>query len=378
MPDDTPRTGSALRLWLEERFNLTEMFAFLTSFGLFPAELDARRPLKEALDEALSRPFPSYARWPRVLGILSILLFVFLDVTGTMLAFYYQPTATDAYASVTTIVRDVNFGSFVHHIHGWAARLLVLILLVRVWRFYFQGMYKGPREALWVVSTLLFLASVAADFTGRLLPWDQHGYWQTIRGMEVLRALPLGGGALTLLVGGASPDSLVLVRFYFLHVIVLPLLILALIYLNFSTVRRVGLSYVPGESRTGGRVFKVHLYTLLILMAVVFGCLVTLATLLPAPYLGVADPFNTPAQARPAWYLLASHAFLQSLPSLMPMWVRGLLLEIILVCCILLPFLDRSPGRTFDQRRWAWIAGFAVLALWLVYTWMGYRMEAGR
>jgi ubiquinol-cytochrome c reductase cytochrome b subunit len=374
LPDDTTRSGS-LRGWLEQRFNLTEMFSFLTSFGLFPTELDARRPLKDALAEALSKPFPSYARWPRVLGILSILLFLFLGVTGTMLAFYYQPTAGEAYASVTTLVRDVNFGSFVHHTHGWGARLLILILLVRAWRFYFQGMYKAPREALWVVSILVFLAAVAADFTGRLLPWDQHGYWQTIRGLEVLRTLPAAGSLLDLFAGGTSPDNLVLLRFYFFHVIVLPLLILMLIYLNFSTVRRVGLSFAPGESRTGSGVFKVHLYNLLILTALIFGCLVTLATLLPSPYLGAADPFTTPAHVRPPWYLLASHAFLQSLPSLMPAWLRGLVLEIILACCLLLPFLDRSPGRTFSQRRWAMIAGAAVLALWLVFTWMGYRME---
>jgi len=80
-PDPNAREKS-LRGWLEERFNLTEMFSLLTSFGLFPAELDARRPLREAVDEALSRPFPSYARWPRVLGILSMLLFVFLALTG--------------------------------------------------------------------------------------------------------------------------------------------------------------------------------------------------------------------------------------------------------------------------------------------------------
>jgi quinol-cytochrome oxidoreductase complex cytochrome b subunit len=378
VPPDPDRPGSSLRGWLEERFNLTEMFSFLTSFGLFPTELDARRPLKEAIAEALSRPFPSYARWPRVLGILSILLFLSLGVTGVMLALYYQPTAGNAYASVTTLVRDVSFGSFVHHVHGWAARLLILILLIRVWRFYFQGMYKGPREALWIVSTLLFIAAVAADFTGRLLPWDQHGYWQTIRGMEVLGVLPVGGSLLTFFVGGASPDTLVLLRFYFLHVVVLPLLLLCLFYLNFSTVRRVGLSFSPGESRSGSGVFKVHLYNLLILAALVFGCLVTLATLLPSPYLAAADPFNTPAGVRPAWYLLASHAFLQSIPTLVPPWLRGLLLEAILACCVLLPFLDRSPGRAASQRRLAFVLGVAVLVLWLLFTWMGYRMEGGR
>ena len=367
--------NSSLRGWLEKRFNLTEMFSFLTSFGLFPTELDASRPLKEAIAEALSRPFPSYARWPRVLGILSMLLFLALGVTGVMLALYFQPTVTEAYASVTTIVRDVSFGSFVHHVHGWGARLLLLILLVRVWRFYFQGMYKGPREALWIVSTLLFLVAAAADFTGRLLPWDQRGYWQTIRGMEILGALPVGGSVITFFVGGASLDSLALLRFYFLHVVILPLLLLVLLYLNFSTVRRVGLSFSPGETRAGTGIFKVHLYNLAILASLVFGCLVTLATIFPSPYLKAADPFTTPAGIRPPWYLLASHAFLQSFPTLVPPGLRGLLLEAILAFCLLLPFLDRSPGRAIAQRRWAVLLGALVLAAWLVFTYLGYRME---
>jgi quinol-cytochrome oxidoreductase complex cytochrome b subunit len=107
---------------MEKRFNLTEMFSFLTNYGLFPVEVDTSRPLREALQEALSRPLPSYARWPRVLGILALLLFLFLALTGVMLAFYYRPTPESAYESVTMIVRDVSFGWFVHQVHGWAAQ----------------------------------------------------------------------------------------------------------------------------------------------------------------------------------------------------------------------------------------------------------------
>src|SRR5262249_53272524 len=193
--------------------------------------------------------------------------------------------------------------------------------------------------------------------------------------METLGALPVGGSVLTFFVGGVSPDTLMLLRFYFLHVVALPLFLLVLFYLNFSTVRRVGLSFSPGESQAGRGVFRVHLYNLLILASLVLGILVTLATLLPSPYRGAADPFNHPLAVRPPWCLLASHAFLQSFPSLVPRWARGLLLEAILAACVLLPFLDRTPGRAASQRRWALILGAGVLAIWLVFTFMGYRME---
>lgn len=231
--------------WLEQRFNLTEIFSFLTNFGLFPTELDTRKPVAEAIREALSRPLLSYARWPRILGILSFLLFLFLGLTGLMLAFYYQPSPGMAYESVTILVRDVSFGWFVHQIHGWAAHALLLILLVRAWRFFFQGMYKTPREAFWIVAVLTFLVAIHADMTGRLLSWTASGYWSTVRALEILYALPGLGSLFAFLIGGHTIDAIVLVRFYFLHVAIFPLLLLALFFLNFSAVRRVGLSALP-------------------------------------------------------------------------------------------------------------------------------------
>jgi quinol-cytochrome oxidoreductase complex cytochrome b subunit len=363
--------------WLEERFNLTEIFAFLTSFGLFPAELDSSKPLRAAIREALSRPIRSYARWPRVLGIISVLLFAFLVLTGVMLAFYYQPTPTEAYESVTTIVRDVSFGWFVHQVHGWAARAFLLVLLIRLWRFYFQGLYKQPREALWVVAILTFLAATHSDMTGRLLGWDAQGYWTSVRAVEILYSLPVLGPLFAFLIGGSNLGSLVLVRFYFLHVAVLPGLFMILFYLHFSGVRRFGLSETSAGSRSGLGLYRVYLFNLLILIVLIFGSLITLATLVPAPFELPADPFNTPQGVSAPWYLLASHAFLESFPAFVPRWIRAFFLEGILVFSIILPFVDRSRGRTYRERRVAILLGIGVLTGWILFTWLGYGLEAG-
>jgi quinol-cytochrome oxidoreductase complex cytochrome b subunit len=371
------RDRFSLTGWVEKRFNLTEMFSFLTNFGIFPSELDTRLPLREAIDDALRHPIPSYARWPRVLGLLSVLLFAFLALTGLMLAFYYQPTPTEAYESVTVIVRDVSFGWFVHQIHGWAADAFLLVLLIRGWRFYFQGLYKRPREALWIVAVVTFLAATHADLTGRLLGWDQQGYWNAVRAVDMLYALPALGPLFAFVVGGNVVDSLVLLRFYFLHVAILPMLLTSLFFLHFSGVRRVGLSHLPEESPSGPRAYRVYLYNVLILTVLIFGTLVTLATIVPATFDKVADPFSTPPGARAPWYLLASHGFLESFPSFVPRWVRGLALESILAVCILLPFIDRSRGRTARERRLANFVGLLVLVVWLLFTGIGYRMEVG-
>jgi quinol-cytochrome oxidoreductase complex cytochrome b subunit len=369
-PAEKPPQG-----WFEKRFNLTEMFSFLTNFGLFPAELDTRKPLREAVSDALSRPMPSYARWPRVLGILSVLLFAFLGLTGVMLAFYYQPTPSAANESVTIVVRDVSFGWFVHQIHGWAADVFLLILLVRAWRVYFQGLYKAPREALWVLALLTFLAATHADLTGRLLGWDAQGYWTAVRAVDMLYSLPVLGPLFAFVIGGSNVDALVLLRFYFMHVAILPGLLLALFFLHFSGVRRVGLSHLAGERQSGPSAYRRYVCDLLILTVLIFGTLVTLATLIPSSFAEAADPFSTPPGARVPWYLLASHGFLESFPSYVPRWARGLLLEAILAFSILVPFIDRSPGRTFRERRLAIVMGFGVLFLWLLFTWIGYRME---
>ncbi len=364
--------------WLEARFNLTEIVSLFTSFGLFPTELDSTRPLRESIEEAFRKPVPSYARWPRVLGILSFSLFLFLGVTGVMLAFYYQPTPAEAYGSVTTIVRDVHFGWFVHQVHRWAAQILLLILLLRLVRFYFQGLYRSPREALWIVAVLTFALATHADLTGRLLLWDERGYWTTIRGLEILFALPVLGPMFSLIIGGRSVESLALTRFYILHIAILPAMLLALFYLHFSGVRRLGLSSLPGETRSGAAVYKGSLYNLLILFVLMLGGLVTLATLFPVTFGSPADLFVTPPDAHPPWYLLAFHAVIEAMPVFVPRGVRGFLVELIFLAVLLWPFLDRSTWQPAARRRFTIVLGIVFVVVALLLSWQGYRLEVHR
>jgi len=375
--DPTPARRS-LAAWLETRFNLTEMLAFLSSFGVFPAELDTTRPFREALREAMRRPLPSYARWPRVLGLLSFLLFLFLVTTGALLAFYYQPTESEAYRAGTAIVRDVTFGWFIHQMHRWSARLLLVMLMVRLWRFFFQGTYKAPREAVWMAAVVTFLAATQADLTGRLLTWTTTGYWTTVRALEVIHALPVLGPVLMFLAGGTTPDSLFLTRFYVLHIAMLPAMLLALFYLHFNGVRRVGLSHAPSESRATGETARVQMINMIILAALVFGGLVTLVTLAPTPFEPAADPALTPQGMRPPWYLLAPHAIIEMTPTMLPRWAGGLVVEAILLLILVLPFLDTSAGRGVRERRVAVAIGIVILAIWLFLTWQGYSLEVRR
>ncbi len=362
--------------WIEARVNLTEIVSFLSMFGLLPAELDSRKPLRAALAESMSRPLPSYARWPHVLGILSFLLFSFLIVTGVLLAFYYQPTAADAYRSATSIARDVTLGGLVHQAHRWASILLLCVLALRLLRFFFGGLYSRGRELVWMVAVLTLGVATIADLSGRLLPWDARGYWTMIRAREVFDELPIIGPLSTFLVGGTGLDSLILTRFYVLHILTLPFLMLVLFYIHFSSVRRVGLSRV-GAAPPVARPLRVAVYDVILAALFLVGGLVTLTVLWPSPFDIAADPLVTPPNARPPLYLLAPHAVQEMLPSIVPMFVKGLFLEGLFAVVLLLPFIDRSGG-TGPRRRLVLALGLLACLLWVVMTWWGWRIEVAR
>ena len=361
--------------WIEARVSLTEIVSFLSLFGLLPTELDSRKPLREALREALRQPLPSYARWPHVLGILSFILFLFLGVSGTMLAFYYQPTATEAYRSATSIARDVTLGGLVHQAHRWASILFLLVLVMRVLRFFFGGLYGKGRELVWMVAVLTFVVATISDLSGRLLPWDARGYWTMIRAREVTDGLPVIGPLSTFLVGGTGLDSLILTRFYVLHILVLPVTLLGLFYIHFSSVRRVGLS--PVDAAPVKRSLQVALYDVILLVVFLIGGLATLTVLWPHAFDVVADPLSTPPNARPPVYLLAPHALQQMLPSFVPGFLRGLLLEGVFAALLLLPFLDRK-GVADLRRRPILIAGALACVIWAALTWWGWLIEVKR
>jgi len=352
--------------WTEQRLNLGELFSFVTHFGLVYTPVDTSRPLLDVLDEIGRRPMPAYTRWPHILGLLTALLFGLEAVSGVLLAFYYQPTAAAAYESTRSIVRDVPMGWLVHHVHAWGAYLLCAVVLVRLARLFWDGLYTAPRELLWFSAVALAWIVLQLDFTGHLLPWDVQSYWAAVRGLEVVWGLPVVGPILAFLVGGRTMSEDVLDRFYVLHIIVLPLLYLGFVYLTFATMRRVGLSQA-GSAPPVQTTYRRHAMDLVILSLLLFAGLVTLATLLPMRFHGAADPYATPRGTRPPWYMLAPYALYQ-VP--VPHWIPGLFLILVALALPFLPVLRSLAGSRLDERRIR-RAGLAVFALWLALSFVG-------
>jgi len=373
--DDDPRPPAApagLIEWFERRLQLSELFSFLSHFGFVYTPLDTRLPFRELLRQVGSRPVSSYLRWPRVLGLVTAVLFGVMAVTGVLLACYYQPTPEAAYASTRTIARDVPIGWWVRQVHAWGAWLLLAAVVARLARFFLEGLYRAPREILWWSMVAMAWIVVQLDFTGRLLPWTQSGYWSVTRGLETLSGLPLVGPVLTFIGGGAAVSSVVLLRFDVLHTMVLPVVFMALFFLTFATLRRVGLTAV---SHTGGvTTTRDHFFSVVLLFVLLIGVLTTLAVAVPLPFLREADPVVTPSGVTAPWYLIVPALVRDRLPFLW--WPMAALFVVSTLVVFFLPFLVRSG----DDRRDALVrpVGIGFGVIWMLLTLAGLFLERGR
>jgi quinol-cytochrome oxidoreductase complex cytochrome b subunit len=172
-------------------------------------------------------------RFTWYLGAASLILFLLLVVSGIALMFFYVPAPTSAYRDVTALGSDVAFGAFLRNIHRWSAHLMVLAVAAHLARMFYRGAYKPPREFNWVIGVVLFLLTLLMSFTGYLLPWDQLAYWAVTVGTSMVSYLPVAGDSLQrVLLGGSTVGSATLVRFYVLHVAVLPTLMVGLVALH--------------------------------------------------------------------------------------------------------------------------------------------------
>jgi len=175
------------------------------------------------------------------LGVISVIVFLVLSVTGLLLMFYYVPSVERAYGYMITLQTEVPFGQLVRNLHRWGAHLMVLVVVLHMARVFYTGAYKPPREFNWVIGVLLLLLTFGASFTGYLLPWDQLAFWAITVGTSVAGYEPLMGSTIKVfLLGGPEVGQEALTRFYALHVMLIPGAIALLISLHIWRVRKDG------------------------------------------------------------------------------------------------------------------------------------------
>jgi len=182
------------------------------------------------------------------LGLMAFFLFLILAVTGVLLMFYYVPSTTQAYDRMLHLRGTVAFGIFLRNMHRWAAHGMVAVVFLHLCRVFLTGAYKKPREFNWVIGVGLFLLTMFASFTGYLLPWDQLAFWAITVGTSIASYAPVFGKDVKfLLLGDTSVGQEALLRFYVLHVAVLPLLMSLLVAVHFWRVRKDGGLSRPAE-----------------------------------------------------------------------------------------------------------------------------------
>ncbi len=172
-------------------------------------------------------------RYSWYLGVISTVLLGSLVASGIYLMFFYVPSPNQAYTNIQTIQTDVTFGQYIRNVHRWSAHLMVLAVAAHMARVFYRGAYKAPRQFNWVIGVTLLVLTLLMSFTGYLLPWDQLAFWAVTVGTEMAGYVPVVGDSVKeMLLGGVLVSASTLLRFYVLHVVVLPTVIVVLLMVH--------------------------------------------------------------------------------------------------------------------------------------------------
>jgi quinol-cytochrome oxidoreductase complex cytochrome b subunit len=340
------------------------------------AWLRERLPLDpQALRELTNEPVPHHLKhWWWCIGGTPLYLFVVQVVTGILLAFYYQASASGAYESVRYITEEAAYGWFLRSLHKWAATLMIAAVVLHQMRVYFTGAYRKPREINWMVGMCLLLCTLGLGFTGYSLVYEQLSYWGATVGANISDSVPLVGPVLKrLLLAGEVYNQNTLSRFFMLHAAVLPFAMTGLIALHVTILRIQGVSELRFPQDEGKprhfNFFPDHAYTELIIGLVLMVLLSALAVTLPATMGPKADPLTTPEIIKPEWFFYVAFRWLKLFTGTFAVLSAGLVVFLMFVW----PFVDaRFRRRDPKSELSVWIGIVATLLIIGLTVWEAY------
>ena len=333
--------------------------------------------------------------WWYLFGSLIILNLVILFASGIWLTMYYQPSAERAFSSVEFIMRDVDWGWLMRYLHTTGASAVFIALYLHIFRGLLYGSYKKPRELLWITGIILYLVMMTEAFMGYVLPWGQMSYWAAQVIIALVGVIPFVGEELVVwLQGGFIVNEATLGRLFALHVVGLPLVIVALVFVHIVALHHVGSSSPDGveiknnKDASGKPVDGIpfHPYItvkdlfgwglfLILFCAVVFFAPTFGGYFIEAPNMQPADPMQTPEVIHPVWYFTAWYAMLQAIPN------EALGVIVMLAGTLILaflPWIDRSEVKSIRYRGLGFKLGLAALVIsFFVLTWAGMQDPQG-
>jgi ubiquinol-cytochrome c reductase cytochrome b subunit len=336
--------------------------------------LESRLPIRSFIKNHLfNYRVPASLNIWYVFGLLALIFLFNQYLSGIWLAMFYIPGTHQAFHSIQSIMHDIPAGWFIRYLHTTGASFLFVVLYLHIVRGFLYGSYHKPRELVWGVGIFLWFILLAQAFLGYVLPWGQMSYWGAEVVTSSLNGLPwMGSILLNWVRGGAEVGGALLQRFYALHVIALPLLLLYIIKLHIVAIRYVG-SSSPNEGSKQEKTipfFPHHLakesFPVAIFITIFFAILFFKPDLwglfIESDNAIPANPLYTPSPIHPPWYLTAYFAILRSVPNLS----FGLLLTFMaLIFWFFLPILDKSNQRVLRHK--SKIFRIMVYLFWINY-----------
>ena len=298
--------------------------------------VDNRFPLSKLWNEQWGNYYaPKNFNFWYIFGSLAMLVLVIQIVTGIFLVMHYKPDATQAFASVEYIMRDVPWGWLIRYMHSTGASAFFVVVYLHMFRGLIYGSYRKPRELIWVFGCAIFLCLMAEAFMGYLLPWGQMSYWGAQVIVNLFAAIPFIGPDLALLIRGDYVVSdATLNRFFSFHVIAVPLVLLGLVVAHLIALHEVGSNNPDGIEIKANRGPDGHpvdgipshpYYTVHDILGVVTFLTIFSAVIFFAPEFGgyfleynnfiPADPLKTPAHIAPVWYFTPFYSMLRAITS---------------------------------------------------------------
>jgi ubiquinol-cytochrome c reductase cytochrome b subunit len=323
-------------------------------------------------------------------GSLALLVLVNQIVTGIFLTMHFKPSAAEAFASVEYIMRDVDGGWIIRYMHSTGASLFFIVVYLHMFRGLMYGSYRKPRELVWILGMLIYLVLMAEAFLGYVLPWGQMSFWGAKVIISLFGAIPVIGNGLTeWIMGDYLPGDATLNRFFALHVIALPLVLLLLVVLHLGALHEVGSNNPDGvEIKKGpkgnrwdpnkpadGIPFHPY-YTVKDLFGAGFFMMIAAFIIFFAPTFGglflehdnftEANRLVTPAHIKPVWYFTPYYAMLRVIPHKL----SGVIVMFAAIAVLfLVPWLDRAKVASIRYR--GMIAKIAIAIFAISFVWLG-------
>lgn len=331
-------------------------------------------------NEAVTGLYPTFR-----LGWLSTYFFVLEAITGVILMVFYTPSTRLAYDNMLNLLSNVPLGQMLRDLHRLGAEAMVIVVALHMLRTFWTASYKKPRQFTWLTGILLLFFTLGMSYTGYLLPWDQLAYWAVTIGASMAEATPppVVGEFINILIKGApNLGQGGLLRFYLLHVIGFPALLLIFIGVHYYKVVLHGHSLPPEKEKTGEDTAKrvgadVRKYFLpdiaaseILWMGVItLAMLVAVTFLYDAPLENNANPLSTPLHTLAPWYFL----WIQGLLKLGDKTIMGVVVPLMILfpAFLIMPYFDVGPVRRYGRRRVAISLSLIFITAIVVLSWMG-------